>query len=390
MASLTYLNPQTSRVNGGLSQPFSPPMSGSLAPPTLQRSAFSSPNPPVVAMDNIMNRRGGLNSSLYQTCLALRRRLTEVPGFEPILNTMDIEEEQESGDKSDPVTSMWNMLRRGFPLMMIYNTLRPRVPLEVNSSKVTEANRGKAATFKFLQACLEELSFPPNECFLVTDLYGQDTTGFVKVLRVINRVLDIVAERGLLMTTPDHLTSSKDELPQKLNRRERIIEEIVTTERDYIQHLDTLQQFKNELEQNGIISGDAIHDIFLNLNALLDFQRRFLIRIEQQNSLDSSSQNWGQLFNQYKDGFSVYEPFLANSVNCNLVVMREWEKIRTAQISPVFQGMMTSSTVLTGFLLKPFQRLSKYPLLLDVCALILCLLGATDVVLGPSIERRVR
>ena len=371
MASLTYLNPQAPRVSGGLGQRIPPSGSGLLSPPPLQRNAFSSPNTTIAPMENIMNRKGGLNSSLYQTCLALRRRLTEVPGFETFLNAMDIEEEQESGDHSDPVTSMWNMLRQGYPLMTIYNALQPRVPLEVNSSRVTEAKLGKAATFKFLQACLEELSFPPGECFLITDLYGHDTNGFVKVLRVINRVLDIVQERGLLMTTQDQLTTSNISTPLKRNQQENIIEELVTTERDYVQHLDTLQQFKNELEQNGIISGDTVHDIFLNLNALLDFQRRFLIRIEQQNSLDPSVQNWGLLFCQYKDGFHVYEPFIANQDTCNAVVIREWEKIRAAQLSPAFQGMVTSSTVLISFLMKPFQRLTKYPLLLHVNALIL-------------------
>ena len=135
---------------------------------------------PEAPPDNIMNRRGGVNSSLFQSCLALKRRLADVPDFEPYLEEMD-QEEQEAGDATDPVTSMWNMLRRGYPLMTIYNALNPEVPLEVNQSKVTEAKLGKAATFKFLQACLEELKFPPNECFLITDLYGQDTTGFVKV-----------------------------------------------------------------------------------------------------------------------------------------------------------------------------------------------------------------
>ncbi|KAI5282322.1 hypothetical protein KEM52_003713, partial [Ascosphaera acerosa] len=42
---------------------------------------------PVVAEDNIINRRGG--ESLYQTCANLKRRLAEVPGFEPYLAQMD-------------------------------------------------------------------------------------------------------------------------------------------------------------------------------------------------------------------------------------------------------------------------------------------------------------
>ena len=130
--------------------------------------------------DNIMNRRADGNSSLYQICINLRRRLAEVPRFDRHIREMELEEE-EAGDSTDPVTSMWNCLRRGYPLMTIYNALRPETPLHVDEKRVAEKQIGKAATFKFLQACLEDLKFPPNECFLITDLYGGDTTGFVKV-----------------------------------------------------------------------------------------------------------------------------------------------------------------------------------------------------------------
>lgn len=130
--------------------------------------------------DNIMNRRADINSSLYQICLSLRIRLAEVPGFAPYIAEMEEEEVHIQG-MSDPVTSMWNCLRRGFPLMTIYNALQPAVPLKVDTAKIGESKLGKAATFKFLQACMVEQKFAPNECFLITDLYGGDTTGFVKV-----------------------------------------------------------------------------------------------------------------------------------------------------------------------------------------------------------------
>lgn len=108
--------------------------------------------------------------------------MAEVPGFEVHMAEME-EEEADANDSTDPVTSMWNCLRRGYPLMTIYNALKPAKPLEVDASRMGEAKVGKAATFKFLQACLTDLKFPPNECFLITDLYGGDTTGFVKVSR---------------------------------------------------------------------------------------------------------------------------------------------------------------------------------------------------------------
>jgi cell division control protein 24 len=292
------------RLNGnaGPQGGFSPPPAAAFAPPPLERTVTSSTldsKAGRVNPNNIVNQKGGVNSSLYQSCLALKKRLWEVPGLEAYLEEMD-EDERDSGDATDPVTSMWNMLRRGYPLMTIYNAFQPKVPLEVNTSRVTEGNLGKAATFKFLQACLLELQFPTNECFLVTDLYGQDTTGFVKVLKVINRVLDLLSERGLLHNALDNgADGDMDNTPR--THQQNVIQELVSSERDYVQHLETLQQFKNQLEQSGAIPGDVVHDIFTNLNALLDFQRRFLIRIEQQNSLSPSLQNWGQLFVQYQE-----------------------------------------------------------------------------------------
>ena len=183
----------------------------------------------------------------------------------------------------------------------------------------------------------------------------------------MNRVLDILSSRGLLLNTVYKSQNGVvDKKPPTLSYRQNVVKEIVMTERDYVHHLETLQQFKNEIEESGAIAGDAVHDIFLNLNNLLDFQRRFLIRIEQQNHLDESQQNWGQLFINYQEYFGVYEPFIANQTRCNNTVMREWEKLKGAPLSPALKGLVDTQHILAGFLLKPFQRLSKYPMLLNV------------------------
>ncbi len=190
--------------------------------------------------------------------------------------------------------------------------------------------------------------------------------------KVVNRVLDLLSRNGLLLPDKQAQNGVDTVSPPVKNgthipHRHYVIKEIVMTERDYVQHLEILQQFKNEVEESGAIAGDAVHDIFLNLNALLDFQRRFLIRIEQQNSLPEDQQNWGQLFIQYRESFRVYEPFIANQIRCNNAVTKEWDKLKAAPLTEELRGMVEIQSILTGFLMKPFQRLSKYPMLLDVC-----------------------
>ena len=146
------------------------------------QTATSQPPPSNVTQPEpkITNIRSEQSKSLYHICLSLRRRLVTVPGFQQHIAEME-EEEAEADDATEPVTSIWNCFRRGYPLMTIYNALKPKVPLHIDPSKVAESKYGKAATFKFLQACLTDLAFPPNECFLITDLYTSDTSGFVKV-----------------------------------------------------------------------------------------------------------------------------------------------------------------------------------------------------------------
>lgn len=128
-----------------------------------------------VAEDNIINRRGG--ESIYQSCVNLKLRLAEVPGFEHHMDEMEFKERT----TADPVASLWECLRGGYPLITIFNASQPDEMLEIDPDKVPEAKRPKAATFKFLQACLQDMGFPQQDCFLITDLYGDNTTGFIKV-----------------------------------------------------------------------------------------------------------------------------------------------------------------------------------------------------------------
>lgn len=52
------------------------------------------------------------------------------------------------------------------------------------------------------------------------------------------------------------------------------------------------------MQANDVISQDQIHGLFLNLNALADFQRRFLIGVEANASQSPDNQRFGYLFLQ--------------------------------------------------------------------------------------------
>lgn len=321
---------------------------------------------PMLDQNNIINVREG--ESLYQICIKLRRRLSGVPGFQPYLEEM---EDMES-EGSDPVSSLWQCFRTGLPLLTIYNASDPEEGELTVKTSVPE-KIGKEAAFKFIKACHHEMKIPMEDTFSVTELYSDNTTGFVKVTKLVNKVLDILAMSGKIQTSSDSDASGAGldgsgvlvpAAPKRMTRRDHILKELVDSERHYVHHLQNLQAMKKELEEAGAVTGDTIHQIFLNLNNLLDFAQRFLIRIEQQYELPDEDQNWGQLFLRYREPFRQYEPFIANQKRCEATVSKEWSTMVNAARSTLMKQMLANSTILNGFLLKPFQRLTKYPLLL--------------------------
>ncbi|PQE08515.1 guanine-nucleotide exchange factor cdc24 protein [Rutstroemia sp. NJR-2017a BBW] len=282
--------------------------------------------------------------------------MPQVPGFDSHL--IDSDDEDEGDDDMDPVSSLWRCLRKGTPLMTIYNTLQPEEPLPPIDERMPEPKRVKVAAFKFVEACLKDLKLPAGECFSLSDLFGDDTTGFVKVTQVINLVLDVAEQRGLLTTQAQDKTSAVTPGSQ-MSYRDHVVRELVDTERKYVQDLENLHELKKTIEQKGVIPGDVVHDIFLNINAILDFQRRFLIKIETTNSQPDEQQEWGLPFKNYEEAFGIYQPFIANQRKAATIAKENFDKLVLAD-HPVVVDFNT----LDGFLLKPMQRLVKYPLLL--------------------------
>ncbi|KAK4140994.1 pleckstrin domain-containing protein [Dichotomopilus funicola] len=360
------------RMNG-MGMPGAPrasQLSGSATFPTTNSSSSvntlstattiaAAPGGQVMATSNIINQRADASRSLYQICVALKQRLAKVPGFEEYME--QLEYMATDPDEGGPVESLWKLLRTGYPLLAIYNALQPEVPLQVQEvPEMSQAKRSKIAILRFVEACKSKLMLPTTEVFIITDLAGNDTTGFVKVTGAINHVLDLAEERGLLLQIQPYPEDDIMEPGSQMSYRDYVVRELVDTERKYVQDLENLHDLKKKLEQDGIITGDKIHDIFLNINAILDCQRKFLIRVETTNSMPQARQEWGSPFVAYEETFNMcYQPFIANQRRAGQLASEVFDKIQAAQ-HPVACDFNT----LDGFLLKPMQRLVKYPLLL--------------------------
>lgn len=125
--------------------------------------------------DNVINRVADRADSLFQVCVGLREQLRALRLFDEQYK----EVERNVEDSTDPVNVLWATLKRGYPLITVYNALQPDEPLTIDG--IPEAKREKTATIRFLHACIHQLKFPSDQCFMLKDLYGEDINGFVKV-----------------------------------------------------------------------------------------------------------------------------------------------------------------------------------------------------------------
>ena len=318
--------------------------------------------------NTLANRAAGAGSGLYQSCVSLRERLWCVPGF----GAMFLEPRGGTQPTYDPVSQLWQCFRLGTPLCVLFNHLAPRyapeLPLSVEAN-LSNANACKALVMRFLIALKERLAWDPDDTFTVTQLYVNDTNGFVKVVRTVNKLLDLLEERGLLLEQPppSPALATAPEVPDPASdERILVVRELLETERKYVQDLEVLQHYAQMLRQMDVLPSDTLHMLFGNLHQLVDVQRRFLICVEENARRLPRDQHFGHVFRSMEDDFSVYEPFCANYSQALEIINRESQVLARVRSMPNAESFyLEPSYELPAFLIKPVQRICRYPLLLE-------------------------
>ncbi|SAM00119.1 hypothetical protein [Absidia glauca] len=259
---------------------------------------------------------------------------------------------------NDPLARLCCLCRRGAPLFTLFNALHTKQPLKIDPNpKLNQLNNCKASVYHFLVACRQQLLFPEEELFAVSDLYVDDTNGFVKVVNTVHKILQLLEDKGLISSPSSYCPSSASSSLAK-DTRDQVVLELLSTERKYVQDLEILQNYMRDLQHQRILCQDTVHYLFGNLNALVDFQRRFLIEMEKTAENLPQEQHFGLLFCQMEDAFSVYEPYCSNFYSAQDLVVQEAPNLQKL-------NMANPTHELTSLLIKPIQRICKYPLLLN-------------------------
>lgn len=161
MTTLIRRNPSVSMLT--IDAPLQPPPSPSPLRPV--NTISMPPTPPATSTTT--------SGSLYHTCRLVLDKLATVDG---LANYLEVE------TTTDPLSKLTSICRQGYPLCTLYNALNPATPLTVENDPTLNArNCCKAIVYHFIVACRNDLKFPEEDMFTITNLFSDDTNGFVKV-----------------------------------------------------------------------------------------------------------------------------------------------------------------------------------------------------------------
>lgn len=346
--SINQQNQQTGQENGQIEQP------------TISKSQI--------------NRSPLQTQSVYQRCLLLRSRLLRVEGFNGFLDSVH---------STNCVNLLWECFKLGNSLCHLFNQLGLEQQLEVSDNyDINKQSICKKGVARFIISCklLGDTStgWTSDDLFTVTDLYKQDTSGFIRVLHTVNLVVNEVDKRGKLMEVTPTETDDAPILESTNQSRVKITQELIESERKFIMDMELLQSFSNEIRNSNIFSHDTHHSIFTNLNALVDFQRRVQISLEEAFEVDQSGGIglWGKAFTDHvssglkisnsiikptqEQDWLVYAPFVINYNHANNIVLEQADAIQNGTPSGL------SHYEVQALLIKPTQRVCKYHMFLDV------------------------
>ncbi|KAF1377028.1 hypothetical protein PFLUV_G00217630 [Perca fluviatilis] len=161
-------------------------------------------------------------------------------------------------------------------------------------------------------------------------------------------------------------------------RLRRVIEELVDTEKSYVNDLVCLfDLYLTPLQKETFLSKEEMEALFGSLPEMLDFQRVFLQNLEERiascpnfSHLETPAQfkkllfSLGGSFLYYADHFKHYSGFCANHIKVQKVLERAKTDSAFKHFLEARNPTNQHSSSLESYLIKPVQRVLKYPLLL--------------------------
>nr|CAD7587203.1 unnamed protein product [Timema genevievae] len=159
----------------------------------------------------------------------------------------------------------------------------------------------------------------------------------------------------------------------------KVVLELVDTERTYVKHLNNLlENYLEPLKKETFLSNAEINALFGNIQEIVAFQRQFLQNLDEAlelepdfNKFEHSSQfknilfSVGSAFLYYVNHFKLYSSFCASHSKAQKVLHPNEGNQSLQEFLAARNPRQQHSSTLESYLIKPIQRILKYPLLLQ-------------------------
>ncbi|XP_049313945.1 protein still life, isoforms C/SIF type 2 isoform X2 [Bactrocera dorsalis] len=159
----------------------------------------------------------------------------------------------------------------------------------------------------------------------------------------------------------------------------KVILELVDTERTYVKHLNNLlEHYLEPMKRETFLSNAEINALFGNIHEIVTFQRQFLQNLEEALELEPDFHNFehssqfrnvlfaiGSAFLYYVNHFKLYSSFCASHSKAQKVLHPNEGNHALQEFLAARNPKQQHSSTLESYLIKPIQRILKYPLLLQ-------------------------
>ncbi|XP_052239037.1 protein still life, isoform SIF type 1-like isoform X5 [Dreissena polymorpha] len=165
----------------------------------------------------------------------------------------------------------------------------------------------------------------------------------------------------------------------EVERLHKVIKELVNTEEAYVNDLNCLlKRFLEPLKEESFLTSDEIDHIFGNIQEIAVFQRQFLQSLVESIGHDSEFLtgadmksyrrvlfSLGGSFLFYANHFKVYSSFCASHSRSQKILNPDTINEKLKEFLIARNPKHQHSATLDSYLIKPIQRILKYPLLLQ-------------------------
>ncbi|VVC99512.1 unnamed protein product, partial [Leptidea sinapis] len=172
--------------------------------------------------------------------------------------------------------------------------------------------------------------------------------------------------------TPSRHLSDADKL-------RKVLMELVDTERAYVKHLNNLlENYLEPLKRETFLSNAEINALFGNIQEIVTFQRQFLQNLEEALEAEPNFNHFeflnqfknvlfavGSAFLYYVNHFKLYSSFCASHSKAQKVLHPNEGNHALQEFLAARNPKQQHSSTLESYLIKPIQRILKYPLLLQ-------------------------